>query len=313
MSGSVASISVPVGLSPSLALAECGWHGLFRPDAAAPRLPDALTVGWWQANKPWLLRRRPTGLAHQLRALDSELAAIDWIRLEGDPAAIDHCIARAVALIDSAGLCRLRSRLRVLRRQALAVAQHYDSSLLTRPSVRALEHMASTAHLLHSQIESTALRQALARAERQWSASDTVRRSRELQALIHSLIERLRSMDSGTYASMSDHIVPAYRHFAQDPGEATRQALARHMHAYAQALATRLRRLLAWCEQSDAVLPHLDRHAATALCTRLARYADDAQGGFLDELPPEQVLLQVAELSKLGEQARGQLARLGLH
>lgn len=314
MRGAAASFPSPAlaAYAPlSVELSQCGWRDVFQPDAAPPRLPEALTVAWWQSNKPWLLRLQATGMGRQLLRLDSELASIAWVRLECDATGVDGCIARALALIDSADLYRLRARLRVLRRQALAVALRYDASLLTRPTARALQRIAGTARALHEHLEPSALRQSLAQAERQWSASDTVRRAREVQSLVNGLIERLRAMDSGGHSSMSDHIVPAYRRFEQDPGESTRQALALHMHGYAQALSSRLRRLLAWCALSDTTLPHLDRPGASALCARLARYADDAQGRFLDDLPPGQVLLQVADLSKLGEQARAQLARLG--
>jgi hypothetical protein len=291
-------------------LDRCGWRGLFSAGASAPQLPEALTVAWWHAHKQWLVRRQATGIAAQLSALERELAAIAWIRLEGGSDGIDASIARAVALIDSEGLRRLRSRLRVLRRQALTVAQHYQPSLLTRPTARALERIADTARGLHDHVDATALRHALAQAERQWSNSDAVRRAREMRKLVQGLIERLRSMDLGGASSMSGHIVPAFRAFEQDPGEATRRSLARHMQRYAQDLSTRISRLL-----ELTALPHgsalaLNRPAAAGLCRRLTAYADDVSGGFLDDLPPDQVLLKVAELSKLGALAQQLLGTL---
>jgi len=305
--------AMPVLPAPALAaeLSRCGWHELFTPQAPPPQLPEALTPAWWHARKPWLLRHRSTGIGQQLGALEQDLAAIAWIRLEGGPEGIGASIARAVALIDSTGLRRLRSRLRVLRRLALQVALHYQASLLTRAAARALEQVATTARALHEQLDTPALRQALLQAERQWAASDSVRRAREMQALVQGLIERLRSMDSGGAASMSGHIVPAYRAFEQDPGEATRQPLARLMHAYAQDLWSRVRRLLALSESPQGATLPLDRAAADGLCRRLAVFAHDERGRFLDDLPPDQVLLRVAELSKLGALAQQLLGGLG--
>lgn len=316
MGDAVASLLPPAtDPMPSLAaeLDRCGWRSLFDPGAAMPpQLPEALTVAWWHAHKQWLVRRQATGIAGHLAALERELTAIAWIRLEGGPEGIDASIARALALIDSVALRRLRSRLRVLRRQALTVAQHYQPSLLTRPTARALARIAHTARGLHDQVDAATLRQALAQAERQWSNSDTVRRAREMRELVQGLIERLRSMDLGGASSMSGHIVPAFRAFEQDPHEATRRSLARHMQRYAQDLSTRIDRLL-----ELSALPHggtlaLNRPAAAGLRRRLATYADDMHGGFLDELAPEQVLLRVAELSKLGARAKELLVHLDL-
>ncbi|MBQ0931573.1 hypothetical protein [Ideonella alba] len=290
--------TAPAAAALAAEIALCGWRQLFMPDAPPPRLPEALTVAWWRSRQPWLLRHQHTGIAHQLEALEQALAAIAWIRLDNGPEHINDRIAQAMALIDSAGLRRLRSRLRVLRRQALHVAHHYQGSLLCRSCARLLEHIAATARVLHDHLDAPALRQSLARAERLWAASDTVRRAREMQALVQGLVERLRSMDAGGASSMSGHIVPAFRTFEQDPGEATREPLARHMHAYAHDLWARVRRLLALSEPPHGAPLPLDRSAADSLCR------------FLDGLPPEQVLLKVAELSKLGALAQQLLGPL---
>jgi hypothetical protein len=288
----------------------CGWRQLFTPDAAPPQLPEALTVAWWHARKPWLLRHRATGIAQLLGALELELSAIAWVRLDGGPEGIDSRIAQAIAMIESSGLRRLRSRLRVLRRQALHVADQFRASLLGRSTAPVLERIAATARVLHDHLEASALRQSLARAERLWAASDTVRRSREMRALVQGLIDRLRAMDSGGASSMSGDIVPAYRAFEQDPGEATRRRLALHMHTYAHELWARLRRLLALTEPVHGAALSLDRQAADSLCRRLALFAHDERGRFLDDLPPDQVLLRVAELSKLGARAQELLVHL---
>lgn len=300
----------PAAAALAAELALCGWRQLFLPDAPPPRLPEALTAAWWRSHQPWLLRHRHTGIAHQLEALEQALGAIAWIRLDTGPKHIDDRIAQAMALIDSAGLRRLRARLRVLRRQALHVAHHYQTSLLNRSTAQSLERIAASARLLHDHLDGSALRQSLVRAERLWAASDTVRRAREMQSLVQGLVERLRSMDVGGASSMSGHIVPAFRAFEREPGEATREPLARHMHAYAHDLWARVRRLLDLTEPPHGAALALDRSAADSLCRRLAVFAHDERGRFLDDLPSEQVLLTVAELSKLGALAQQLLGSL---